>query len=145
MVRRAVAAKLREALGRPFLLACLLGFALLLGHQLVMATAQHADAMGMDRGRVALTAGTTPAVAGPADDLAPVERQPLTGWEACFSQDGLLHTLLLLLTLVGIWWRCAGTTLAALLSRAGNRVARFLHPPPLAPARRRALLQVYLN
>lgn len=145
MIRRAVAAKVQGRLGGPFLLACLLGLALLLGHQLVMASAQHAAEMGMDRGQVTLTAGTAQVVVGSADDLTPVDQQPLTGWEACFSQEGLLPTLLLLLTLAGIWWRCAGATLGDMLPRVGIHIARFLHPPPLAPTRRRALLQVFLN
>ena len=144
MMRRAVAAKVQGGLGRSFLLACLLGLALLLGHQLVMASPQHATEMGMDRGRVTLTAGTTQVVAGPTGELTPAERQPLSGWEACFSQEGLLPALLSLLTLTSIWWLCASVTLPAKTPRVGGHIARFLHPPPLEPARRRALLQVFL-
>ncbi len=145
MIRRAVAERLQGRLGGSFLLACVLSLALLLGHQLVMATSQHAAEMGMDRGQVALVAMSPEAVTGPADDTPPVDQRPLTGWEACFSQEGLLPTLLLLLALAGIWWRLAGTTLPDTLPRAGHHVSRFLHPPPLEPSRRRALLQVFLN
>ena len=144
MIRRAVAAKVQGRLGGPFLLACLLGLALLLGHQLVMASAQHAAEMGMDRGRVTLTAGNAQVVAGQAGELTPAERQPLSGWEACFSQEGLPPALLSLLTLVSIWWLCASVTLPAKIPCVGSRISRFLHPPPLEPARRRALLQIFL-
>lgn len=144
MVLRAVAEKLRRVRGHPLLLACVFGFALLVGHQVVMASARHAADMGMTRPRAMPTAGTARVVAAPVGDLAPSEHRPLTGWEACLSQQGLLPTLLLLLALAGIWWRCAGATLADSLSQPDARAARFLHPPPLAPARRRALLQVFL-
>lgn len=136
-------------LGCPLLLACLLGLALLLGHQLVMASPWHAAAMSMDRGRVMPAAVTTRVVAVPADDLiphtTPRDQQPLTRWQECLSQDGLLPALLLLLALAGIWWRLTSAALADMYSRVEEQVARFLRPPPLAPSRRRALLQVFRN
>jgi len=141
MIRRVVAAKAQGRLGNSFLLACLFVLTLLLGHQLIMASPTHATEMGMDP---TLTAGSMRVTVESAGDLTPVDRLPLTGWEACFSPEGLLPALLSLLTLASIWWRCASVTLPAKTPRVGGHIARFLHPPPLEPARRRALLQVFL-
>lgn len=149
MAQRAVTAKRRGRLGRPLLLAWLLGLALLLGHQVIMATARHGDDMGMGLDRIGLTAVTAQAVAAPADQRdspsTPGDRQPLTGWEECFSQVGLLPALPSLLTLAGMLWLFTSPAAVGMVSWAGEQFSRFLHPPPLAPSRRRALLQVFRN
>ena len=148
MVRRADAGDRRGWLARRFLLASLLALALLFGHQLVMATARHAGDMAMGGGLAMPAGATMRAVAAPAHDppdlTIPGDRRPLSGWEACFAQYGVLPTLLLLLLLAGIGGRVAGATLADMFP-GGAPLARFLHPPPLEPSRRRALLQVFLN
>jgi hypothetical protein len=148
MVRAAVRDSLRGRPGRLLLLASLLVLVAFLGHQLIMASPQHAEGMVMDRGQGMGAADTAHAIAASADDRtphpAPGDRPPLSGWAECFSQDGVLPTLLLILIIVALW-RPASVAPSASLARAGRRAARFLHPPPLEPARRRALLQVFLN
>lgn len=149
MARRRVADTLDGSIGRPLLLACLLGLALLLGHQLVMASPWHAEEMSMGRGSVMLPAVSMPGVAAPADGRNPHathgDRPPLTGWRECLRQEGVLPALLLLLAFAGLWWRLASVAPVDLLPRVGEQVAHFLRPPPLEPSRRRALLQVFLN
>ena len=149
MVRAAVSDALHGRPGRHLLLASLLVLVALLGHQLIMASPQHAEGMVMGRGQSMGAADTAHAVAASADDRTPHptpgDQQPLSGWAECFSQDGVLPTLLLLLVIVVLWWRPTSTAAIDTLARAGQRAARFLHPPPLEPARRRALLQVFLN
>lgn len=149
MVRAAVSDSLYGRPGRRLLLASLLVLAVLLGHQLVMASPQHAEGMAMGRGQGMGAAETTHSIAAEANDRtpypAPGDRQPPSGWAECFSQEGVSLTLLLLLISAALWWRPASTATIATLARAGQRAARFLHPPPLEPSRRRALLQVFLN
>jgi len=114
-----------------------------------MATAGHADAMSLGREQDMPTAGVTLSVAASAGDrnlhASPEDRQPTSGWAECFSQDGILPTLLLLLTFAGLWRRFASAAPRDTPRQVGERAARFLHPPPLEPSRRRALLQVFLN
>ena len=148
MVWSTVTAKDYGRLGRPLLLACLLSLALLVGHQLVMASSRHVDTMVMDPGAVMPSTVTTWAVAAPADDrnphAIPGNQQPHGGLRACLSQDGVLPGLLLLLAFAGLWGRRASVTLPDTRLHVGVRAARFLRPPPLEPWRRRALLQVFL-
>ncbi len=153
MVWSTVTAKDYGRRGRSLLLACLLGLALLglallVGHQLVMASARHVDIMVMDPGAVRPSTVTTWAVAAPADDrnphAIPGNRQPPAGWRACLSPDGVLPGLLLLLACAGLWGRRASVTLPDTRRHVGARAARFPPPPPLEPRRRRALLQVFL-
>lgn len=114
-----------------------------------MASPQHAADMAMDRGQIMGAAEGMPAVAASADDRildrAPGDRQPSSAWMECFSQDGVLPTLLLLPIIAVLWWRSRSMALLDALAQMGRWVARFLHPPPLEPSRRRALLQVFLN
>lgn len=149
MVRAAVRNSLHGWLERSLVLASLLVLAVLLGHQLVMASPQHAADMAMDRGQIMGAAEVMLAVAVSADDHAlapaPGDRQPSSTWMGCFSQDGILPTLLLLPIIAVLWWRSRSMGLIDALAQAGRRVARSLHPPPLEPSRRRALLQVFLN
>jgi len=109
MVRRVRAGQARVQLGGSLLLACLLGLVLLLGHQLIMVTTDHADAMVMAREPVRGAVGANPMAEGQA--ASPSKRRPLTGWEACFSQEGLLPALLVLLALIGVWSRRGSGTL----------------------------------
>ncbi len=129
--------------GRRVLLACLFGLILLLGHQLVMATERHATQMGMGHGpsmRTSLMAApTTLLAAGDTDNP-----QPLTTWDECLGQNGVLPLLLLLLAFAGTW-RLGATSLTAAITRWWGLFSLSLHPPPLKPARRRALLQVFRN
>lgn len=145
MVRSAILSRLGGRLGRPLLLACLLGLALLLGHQLVMAIPRHSMAMGADVSlhRPHATAAWS-ALTAPVDASDRGHRGPLTGWEECLTQLGALPLVLLLLALVGNRGRPrrALPTIAAV--HPWSRPAHYFHPPPLEPSRRRALLQVFL-
>ncbi len=131
--------------GHRFLLACLLGFALLLAHQLLMATPRHAAEMGLahPRGMAALPMAQ-PAAGVLVGDL-PAGPLPPANWEACLAQAGLLPALLLLLVLAGLARRLWGGGAVPTGRHADRPRRRFLHPPPLEPARRRALLQVFRN
>jgi hypothetical protein len=145
MVRPAIPARFGGRLGCPFLLACLLGLALLLGHQLVMATPRHAMAMGAD---VSLhrphAMDAWSALTAPVDASDREHRGPLTGWEECLTQLGALPLMLLLLALVGLRGRPRRVLPTVAAPHPWPRPARCFHPPPLEPSRRRALLQVFL-
>ena len=73
------------------------------------------------------------------------ERMPLPIWEECFAPNAILPDVLLLLALVGasLWFGRGSPVLPGL--PGGPADPRLFHPPPLAPARRRALLQVFQN
>lgn len=149
MLRVAPGDSLQGRLGRRLSFASLLVLAVLLGHALIMASPRHAEGMAMGRGRAMGAAGIAPAVAALADDTAPApapgDRQPPPRWAGCSPQDGVLPTLLLLLIGAVLWWRAARTARLDTPARAGRRAARAARPPPLAPSRRRALLQVFRN
>ena len=147
MARPTVTARRFGRRGCPLLPTCLLVLALFLGHQLLMATPRHALAMDMGRGPDLALAPAAQRVATPATFLVAHDGggpSPLTGWEECRAQAGVVPLLLLLLTFVGLWSRLSHAALADRYARIAARVARFLHPPPLASSRRRALLQVFL-
>lgn len=149
MARRIITGRLPERLlRRPLLLACLLGLTLLLGHQLVMATGQHARDMnmGMSPGH-SLLAPVAAVLAAPIDSLdirtTSGGEHPFIGWEGCFAQNGTLPVPLLLLSIGSepLWWALP----LSRPSRGRSGARRFLPLPSLSPMRRRALLQVFLN
>lgn len=145
MVRSAIPARLRRRLGRPFLLACLLGLALLLGHQLVMATTRHAMEIGADASLHRPHAmAAWPTLTAPIDASDREHRGPLTGWEGCLTQLGVLPLLLLLLALIGLWGRPRRALPTVAAPHHWSCPTRCFHPPPLEPSRRRALVQVFL-
>lgn len=143
-----VIGRLDGRLGRRLLLPCLLVLALLLAHELLMATERHAMDMSVARERgmpVALVAHVAAVSALPEAGEAADDRSPLSGWEECLAQSAILPTLLLLLALVGIWRRLSGGPPISGGPRTRGYGHRFLHPPPLTPTRRQALLQVFRN
>ncbi len=141
----------RGAAGRQVLLAGFLGLTVLLGHLLLMASERHAMDMGMGRGHGGLTPPVAQALIAPAallnmrDDAH--TPQPLTRWEECLTPAAVLPVLLLLLllALIGRWRRRNGSPLGATRPHVWSQGRFFLHPPPLEPGRRRALLQVFRN
>ena len=147
MVRPTVTARCFGRRGCPLLPTCLLVLVLFLGHQLLMATPQHALAMDMGRGP---DLALSPAVQGVATSAAFLAARdgggsnPLTGWEECLAQAGVVPLLLLLLTFADLWSGRTRAALAGRYARIAARAVRLLHPPPLAPSRRRALLQVFI-
>lgn len=145
MVRPAIPAWLGRRLGRPLLLACLLGLALLLGHQFVMASARHAMAMGTEASRHRVPAlAAWPVSAALVAASVREHRGAPTGGEECLAQLGTLPLMLLLLALVGLRGRSRPSPPTVAAPHPWSRPARRFHPPPLAPSRRRALLQVFL-
>ena len=137
-------------LGRRLLLAGLLGLALLLSHPLLLATERHASdrstaaSHGM-RTRPVAHAAAMAAIFPGAGDADAEERRPLPIWEECFAPNAILPVVLLLLALLGAsrWFGRGSPVLPGL--PGGPADPRAFHPPRLAPARRRALLQVFLN
>ena len=130
-------------------LGCGLVLLLLVTHLALMTTERHAAVMGP-----LVSAGPEPAVLGASGQAAaahgsvgigektPEEpHRPVLG--DCPAQQAILPLLLVLLVLGGL------VTSRPMLSRATGRPSgwhlRLPLPPPLAPARRRALLQVFLN
>ncbi len=140
------------ALRRGLAPVCLLILTLLLAHQALMISERHAEVMGSLRGHtVSRSAPSTPMgarVAGVADDRAvatePAPHVPPVSLGECPAQQAVLPLLLLLLLLSGALRRFAIRPARGAVPYTRARGDRFL-PPPLAPARRRALLQVFLN
>ncbi len=138
----------RRWLGRRLTLACLLALALLQAHQAVMSSERHATSMAALHERLA----PSPAIASAANLLSVAEsgahrthHAPRTALADCLNQQAILPLLLLMLVLLGVL-RAVGP---ALLPATGPRASAYRllvpYPPPLASARRRALLQVFLN
>ncbi len=136
MGQRAAMARGHGRHERPVLVACLFVLTLLLGHQLVMTTERHATQMGMGHG----PGLATTLLAADTTDTP----QPLTSWEECLGQNGVLPLLLFLFALAGIW-RLGHTSRTTAIARQWGQRFLSLPPPPLEPGRRRALLQVFRN
>jgi hypothetical protein len=134
--------------GRRVTLCCTLVLLLLAAHAALMASVQHVAVMGPLMGAVSLPGiteppGDTGATHRDADGGkgAPAAPHPVLG--DCPAQQAVLPLLLVLLAL---------GSLVALRTTATRDTGHLLSwhlcfslPPPLAPARRRALLQVFLN
>ena len=134
---------------RGLVLGCLFVLALLLTHVALMASERHGEVMGPPPAGIASTieaAGAMIAKGVPHKDTSAGGRAPALPHSTlgdCPAQQAVLPLLLLLLVLAGLprLHVAAPRATAPLL---GWR-ARFVLPPPLAPARRRAFLQVFRN
>lgn len=139
-------------LGGGLLLPCLLAFAILLAHQALMTTAHHARAVVMGQRHEFVAAHAAPLPGPTVETVAPpapgasVEEQaphaPHPTFGDCRIASALLP-LFLLLVLVGACSRPGRLSPAAFPAR-WRGIATVL-VPPLAPARRRALLQIFRN
>lgn len=138
--------------GGGLLLPCLLAFAILLAHQALMTTEHHARAVVMGQRHEFVAAHSAP-VPGPTvgmvvppvpgvsvEERAPHAPHPTFG--DCQIASALLP-LLLLLVLVGVCSRLGRLSPAACHARWRGLATALA--PPLAPARRRALLQIFRN
>lgn len=135
-------------LGRGLVLMCMLVLALCVTHQLLMASERHAMVMGPLHERVfpapvAVSGATMPDASDPIEERRPRAPQPILG--ECPAQQAILPLLLMVLLLAGACLWVGRASLLPADSRAWSRSLRDFLPPPLAPARRRALLQVFLN
>lgn len=132
-------------LRRHFVALCAAVVVLCIGHQLLMASDRHATVMGSAHG---WTGGTLPAAplagamgvhrADLASERVPEMPLPLLG--DCPAQQAVVPLLLLLVLLIGGtggWWMVPGA------GGAACRLPVRSLPPPLPPAKRRALLQVF--
>ena len=132
--------------------ACLLILALLLAHVALMADERHAEVMGPLHGHAASRSADPAPVAakfggatgGGAVAPEPAPHVPPASLGECPARQAVLPLLVLLFLLVG-----TPRLLAVQPGGAGPFArpwgSRFSLPAPLAPARRRALLQVFLN
>ena len=125
--------------GRLTGLCCTLVLLLIVTHVALMTTERHIDAMGplMDGSPAAAAAGQ----GDRSGEGVPEEpHHPVLG--DCPARQAVLPLLLILLALGGL------VALRSTISHdTGHQLGWHprLSPPPLAPARRRALLQVFLN
>lgn len=134
--------------GDALVLMCLLVLALCLTHQLLMVTARHLTVMGPlhERGILspspAPTAMTILSGAGELNSLhLPVVPQPMTG--ECPAQQAIVPVLLVLILLAVFLRLGRGPALPTVSRYPAFGLCDFL-PPPLTPARRRALLQIFI-
>ena len=127
---------------------CALVFLLVVTHIILMASERHATVMAPQMGAsspMGAIARLLPRDA--AHDAAEDGRQPAphhTMLGDCPAQQTVPPLFLLLLVLMALLRRLLPTTPQA-TRPAWARPCRFSLPPPLDPARRRALLQVFLN
>lgn len=128
-------------------LCCALVFLLIVTHVFLMASERHATVMGpqMDATSTGAIARLLPQVAahaGDEDGQPSAPHHPVRG--DCPAQQAIPPFFLLLLLLVVLLRRPLPTLPRAARRSRGWPCALSL-PPPLDPARRRALLQVFLN
>ena len=140
------------ALRRLLAPACLLVLALLLAHVALMAGERHGEVMGPLHGHAASRSAAPVLVAPEAVGTTgggvvtpePAPHAPPASLGDCPARQAVLPLLVLLFLLVG-----TPRLFAVQPGGAGPFArpwgSRFSLPPPLAPARRRALLQVFLN
>lgn len=126
--------------GRRCELCCLFVFLLVATHMALMADTRRMVAIGL---QMRPTDGLI--ATGVADQEGrPVGPQPLLG--DCPAQRAVLPLfLLLLLLLLLVSHRCQGKASVADVGTLCRWQHRISLPPPLAPARRRAVLQIFLN
>ena len=125
------------------MLLCAFVLALCLAHQLLMASEQHAAVMEPTSARFALAPLALPAAEGSGHGglRLPEPSMPLLG--DCPAQQAILPVLLALLVLGCLVGACSWPAL--LTPCVSLERAPSAHGPPLSAARRRALLQVFLN
>lgn len=130
-------------------LRCGLVLLLLVTHLALMTTERHVAVMGPLMG-----AGPAPAALGPlgqataapwavgsGEDTPEAPHRPVLG--DCPVQQAIMPLLLVLLILGGLI--ALRSVLSCEIGRPSGWHLRHPLPPPLTPARRRALLQVFLN
>lgn len=134
-----------RGLGHRLVLGCLLVLAVLAAHLALMASTLHAEMVVRPHGvpAPAMVLGVDMADGHGAEEH-PTPRAPRPILEDCSPGEALLPALLLLTLLVALGAFGVG------LQPGGDRGAwprgvRFSLPPPLAPTRRRALMQVFRN
>lgn len=120
-------------LGRELVPLCALVLALCVAHQFLMASERHAAVMGPAGPQSAMATSGLLAAAGPRHGGVHGPEQPVSVMGDCPAQQAVIPLLLLALLALG------------LLARPLPWPAPGAHGPPLAPAQRRALLQVFQN
>jgi hypothetical protein len=133
-------------------LPCLLAFAILLAHQALMTTEHHARAVVVGQRHAPVAAQAPPASGPTVETVAPTAPGVSVEGQAPHAPHptlgdcrvaGALLPLLMLLVLVGVGSRLGRMSPAA--SPARWRGLATALAPPLAPSRRRALLQTFRN
>lgn len=135
-------------LGHRLALSCLLSLLLLIAHQALMSSERHTMAMAVlsewlaPASQTVLVAGLSPAH---ESDGQPMPQAPETVMSDCLNQQAIFPLLLLILVLSGILAELGSPLQSMTGLHAWMHGILAPYPPPLAPARRRALLQVFLN
>ncbi len=139
-----------ERLGHGLVLLCMLVLAFCVTHQLLMASERHATVMGplhqgaMSSFPLASPAAIAMSIVGEAGN-GPLSRTPRPVMSECPAQQAVIPLLLVLGLLVGVLLRPGRALPLSAGLPAWSRGVRDFLLPSLAPARRRALLQVFLN